>query len=110
MSAVFRGEAEGRRPGVLPEARETDDGSTATDDQSEGKHVKNIDSELEKIMPGRWLTLEQIAVSTRSTTSYIRQRLLAHPLADWRPLYGQHRSAGAPVKEWTIQTLRKAGK
>jgi hypothetical protein len=61
-------------------------------------------------MPGRWLTLEQIAAETKFTLHYIRQRLLAHPLADWRPLYGQHRSAGAPVKEWTLQVLRRAAK
>ena len=69
--------------------------------------MKNIDRELEKIMPGRWLTLEQIAAETGFTPHYVRQRLLTHPLADWRPLYGQHRSAGAPVKEWTLQVMLK---
>jgi hypothetical protein len=72
--------------------------------------MKNIDTELNRVMPGRWLTLEQIAAETGFTPHYVRQRLLAHPLADWRPLYGQHKSAGAPVKEWTLQTLRKVAK
>ena len=70
----------------------------------------SISAILTTLLDGQWLTLENLAASSGYSIAYCRQWLRAHPLADWRPLYGQHRSAGAPVKEWTLQVLRREAK